>query len=139
VAEGGEGVRSGVVRGNGSGVLVWVRGAGLVLNLPVMLGMALLAWWRETPRFWTNAGGYPVALRNFVLVGYPLVLGLELVLLSWMSVALVRLRRDGDAGVRLCWVLLLFQWAWMALVLAVLIGDNLMNLLEGRPWHWAPS
>jgi hypothetical protein len=119
------------------GSLVW--GSGLVLNLPVMLGMGLMAWLRETPRFWTQAGGYPVGLRNFVLMGYPLLLGLELVLLSWMSVALIRLRREGDAGVVLgLGLLLVFQWVWMALVLGFLIWDNVENLIEGRPWHWAP-
>ena len=42
-------------------------------------GMPLLIWFswlRETPAFWTNAGGYPVWLRELVLLAYyPFLLG----------------------------------------------------------------
>lgn len=42
------------------------------------VGMPLLIWFswlRETPAFWTNAGGYPVWLRDLVLLSYyPLLL-----------------------------------------------------------------
>lgn len=119
-----------------AGPVVWV--AGLLLNLPLMGVMGILALLRETPRFWTNAGGYPIWLRSWVLVGYPLFFGLELLFLSWMTVASLRVKCVRDAGLRLGMGLLLLQWMWTAAVLVFLIWDNVENLIEGRPWHWAP-
>lgn len=121
----------------------WVRAspvigiAGLVLNMPLMVVLGILAWLRETPRFWTHAGGYPVWLRHWVLVGYPLFVGFELVFLSWMTVALLRVRRGGgEVGALVGMALVIFQWLWVSLVLVFLVWDNVANLIEGRPWHW---
>lgn len=45
----------------------------LLVGMPVLLWFS---WLRETPSFWTNAGGYPVWLRDVVRYSYyPLLLG----------------------------------------------------------------
>lgn len=48
--------------------------ARLALALVALaVGMPLLIWFsrlRQTPAFWTNAGGYPVWLRDLVRLSY---------------------------------------------------------------------
>ena len=39
----------------------------LVGGMPLLVSLSLL---RETPSFWTNAGGYPIWLRELVLIAY---------------------------------------------------------------------
>ena len=84
----------------------WVRAspvlgiAGLVVNMPLMAVLGILAWLRETPRFWTHAGGYPVWLRHWVLIGYPLeAVGTDIAALMTITVGGVFAVR-GLSGVR---------------------------------------
>ncbi len=51
---------------------------------------------KETPDFWRNVGGYPVALRALVLVGYYPLLGFNTLLCGFFSVLLAsRVPRAG--------------------------------------------
>jgi hypothetical protein len=87
---------------------------------------------KETPRFWRNEGGYPPELRAFLLDFYYPATGLL------AAVALGALVRALTAGIRPGRVALV---GWLATVLvlgagaALLVANNLTNLLEGRPLH----
>lgn len=101
-----------------------------------MAGLLLpFVWLREAPQFWTNAGGYPLWLRDLVLVAfYPLLLiyvGL-LAFLSWLWIF------RPSRFVRLFCVeavVLLFLWVVVALVATLTLANNIANLIDGRPLH----
>jgi hypothetical protein len=101
----------------------------MLLPLAVWLGMTVL---RESPLFWRNAGGYPVALREFVLGTYYPFTGLLLLsggLGITQSIAGgTRLRRSTVVG-----------WLIVAGItgfgLAYAGANNLANLMDGRPLH----
>lgn len=92
-------------------------------------------WLREDPSFWTYAGGYPVWLRQAVLVGfYPLLLA-QMSLLAFLSWQMLRrpLRHA-----RLCCVemlLVVLHWGVLAVVVLMMVANNLANLIDGRPLH----
>lgn len=95
-------------------------------------------WLREDPQFWTYAGGYPLWLRQAVLVGfYPLLL-LQGVLLAFLSWQLVR---RPSRFARVCCVEALhmgLQWMLLGLVVLMMVANNVANLLDGRPLHDHP-
>ncbi len=102
----------------------------------LMAGLLLpFVWLREAPQFWTNAGGYPLWLRDLVLVAYsPLLLiyvGL-LGFLSWLWIF-----RPSRFARLFCVeaLVLLFLWAVVALVATLMLANNIANLIDGRPLH----
>ena len=108
--------------------------AGTVLNL--MLGVALVfsAMLRETPIFWRNAGGFPVWLREAVLMlFYP-----ALAIFTATGLAAIWLMFAWFVGTRLlkpAWAAVTLQWLlWLAVVL-IALWNNLNNLLAGAPLH----
>jgi hypothetical protein len=103
--------------------------------LPVALLWLVGTILKETPRFWRAEGGYPVQLRMLVLdFHYPFTAGL-LVLCFW---GLLHDLRQGRRPLRPTTV----GWVLLALVLgaglALLVGNNLVNLIEGRALHAHP-
>lgn len=106
--------------------LVW--GACLILggfNFAFMVG----SYMRELPGFWTNAGGFPVLLRECLQVGYYPLFGI-LVLLHTLLAATYRTRSALLLNVLAAIPLALgISYAW---------GNNLLNLWMGRPLHWHP-
>lgn len=102
----------------------------------VLAGLLLpFVWLREQPEFWTYAGGYPLWLRQAVLLGfYPLLLA-QGVLITFLSCLLVR---SPSRFARLVYaeaVVLLLHWAVLALVVLMMLANNVANLLDGRPLH----
>ena len=103
----------------------------------VLLSGALFyfACLRETPSFWTNAGGYPLWLRDLVLEGfYPLLfmyVGL-VAHLSWEAITKPA-RVATFLWLEVCSLLLL--WAAGGLTITIVVANNVTNLLEGRPFH----
>jgi hypothetical protein len=87
---------------------------------------------KETPVFWRNEGGFPPTLRAFILDFYYPVTA---VLLVSSVFALVHDLRQGRRPLRPAMV----AWIIMGLILgaglALLLGNNLVNLIEGRPLH----
>lgn len=115
-----------------------VRGAGLaVANGSLLLVMTPFALLREDPLFWRNAGGWPIWLRELVKdTFYPLLAGelAVLLLLSAMllcSPALLRWRKQ-------TWPIAALMWLWTVAVIVVVAGNNIANVLAGRPLHWHP-
>ena len=113
--------------------LVW---SGLNCLLGLLLILAALL--RENPMFWRNAGGYPIFLRDLVeILFYPALLGyfLGTAAVSLIAVRLLVARfRVGGA--------LLFaglvQWFLLAVILTIVLWNNVDNLLHGQPLHYHP-
>ncbi|MCB1126928.1 MAG: hypothetical protein KDM81_10555 [Verrucomicrobiae bacterium] len=118
-----------------------MRGGAILLALVDTVLLAVIgvfAWWREDPVFWQNSGGWPVGLRAFVRVGFLPLLILHLGLLLWLTwLGLRSLLRRGVS------LLLLGAlpplWVGTLAVVAWLLVNNVLNLLEGRPFHWHPG
>ncbi len=102
----------------------------------LMAGLLLpFVWLRETPDFWTNAGGYPIYLRDLVLVAYYPLLFVYLAWLPFLSWRWI-CRPSRDIR-RFCVeaVLLALLWAVVVLVVMLMLANNIDNLLDGRPLH----
>ena len=110
--------------------------------LPVSLGFSALifgmAWLKETPIFWRNVGGYPLWLRELVLEGfYPSVI-LLLILLLLTTISFLTRPSKGIC----CLVETFFAistWVVFMGAGAVVVTNNVANLLEGRPLHAHPA
>ena len=120
----------------------WVDGAHLIVGVfvnTIFLGLLIFfAYLREQPLFWTNAGNWPIWLRQLVGASfYPLLL-LELILLTIFSGACVRVLSFGYRTAIPAVLVLPFLWVLFILVLLIVGANNLENLIAGRPLHWHP-
>jgi hypothetical protein len=112
----------------------------LVLIGNSLAGLLLLAstLCRETPKFWRNAGGYPVWLRHLIQFGhYPL---LFLVLGGTLAGSLLARRylaRNQGCGTGFV-VVSALQWLLFLVCLVIMLWNNVDNLLHGRPLHYHP-
>lgn len=92
-------------------------------------------WLRETPHFWTDAGGYPIWLRDLLLVAYHPLLFSYMALLGFLSWRLLK-RPPRSAGLFCVEALVLgLLWLVLALVATLMLANNITNLMEGRPLH----
>lgn len=108
-----------------------LHGVNAVL-LPVLLVMVIL---RETPAFWTNAGGYPIWMRDCVQIVFWPLLGVELVcLLMWSLAIVVQCEVDG----RRHWLMksfAAFGWLFATVIIVIAFWNNFENLLSGQDLH----
>jgi hypothetical protein len=110
--------------------------AGAVLNFVSLCLLNLFAWLREEPLFWTNAGGWPIWLRDLVGISfYPLLLIQLLVLTAFTGGCLFhpspRRRRARPEAATLP-----ILWSLFLLVVVIFAANNLGNLVTARPLHW---
>ena len=93
---------------------------------------------REEPSFWHDAGGYPVWVRQLVLVCFYPLLALGLIWLSWISLGGVR---SGILEKNRQWtaVWLAGLWILQGVVFLVIVSNNIDNLRHHRPVHWHPT
>lgn len=113
--------------------LILVGAFWLLANLGFIGTTAL----KETEIFWRNRGGYPVPLRDFVRIFY---YPLTILMLSFQSLTTVSFffsfvkqrRREGLYG------LLVMGPSWLLTLMGIglLVANNVLNFLEGRPLHW---
>jgi hypothetical protein len=92
---------------------------------------------KETPTFWTNAGGYSIAVRDTVLFFYYPLLVLFLLFqvgttVLFASLCLHHPRRFGIFGL----AAMTPAWFLTLVSLALLMANNVANFLHGRPLHW---
>ncbi len=116
-----------------------LTGVGLVLATLVALGLGLLLVWfatlRENQVFWTNAGGYPIWLRDLVCWTYlPLFVGVGLSLMLLSMACFSRICRS-IRFMAVEGILLLACWALLATSGYIAFANNVMNLIEGRDLH----
>lgn len=101
------------------------------------LGIGVLTVLKETPAFWTNAGGYPVGLRHFVLdFYYPLLLTYLVTLIALTLRGVSLLFRNDCAAALLFFAALMPAWLVTFLTIGLLVANNAVNLIEGRPLHY---
>lgn len=97
----------------------------------------VLLWFsvlRENPVFWRNSGGYPILLRDTVLVGfYPLLL-VTVFGLAGLTAFCVRIRMPSGFG---CFEFLVLGlcWALVCGALFVAFRNNVANLWNEKPLH----
>jgi len=111
------------------GMLIGVLLTGF--GLLVLIG----AWLKETPLFWRNAGGYPVELREWLLIGFYPALGLYFLLLAGTGLTGWKLLRQ---NIRDGAVLLLasgLNGILSAVIVTVVLWNNVENLLQNLPLH----
>lgn len=104
-------------------------------HLVLLVVVVSMAWLRETPLFWRNAGGWSEWFRDTVRLSFwPLLLvqTVGLAASTGWGVLLPDPRR-GHLILRLGALMLLWM-AWTGM-LGFVLANNLVNLLEGRPIH----
>ena len=106
----------------------------VLLHVAVASGAWLLylAVVRETPRFWTNAGGYPIWLRETASCYYPMLFGQGALMVFVASSMLL----GPSQSVREWWAEAALLALVGFLVLAsgvVTIADNLTDYIDGNP------
>jgi len=117
-----------------------LTGAWLLLATVLGLGLGVVLVWfavlRENQVFWTNAGGYPIWLRDLVLWCYlPLFggvgLGLAALSMACFSRICRSLRFFAVEG-----LLLVVCWGLLATSGYIAFSNNLINIIEGRDSHY---
>lgn len=106
-----------------------------------LFGVALLigATLKETPVFWLNKGGYPVGLRDFLLVSfYPaaLLYAMLVLLVGWRGWILTGRRNRSGKTLLLSFML---NCGLIMTLITVVTWNNVQNLVEGRPLHFHSS
>ena len=103
----------------------------------IIVGLTLLyfAGLRESQVFWTNAGGYPVELRDTVMdTFYPLLLFYA----AWLLLISYLLFAWPIPSLRFWWLEAAYTfalWGLMGVILFTVVENNIENLIEGRPFH----
>lgn len=109
---------------------------GAVIHFFVLSLLIPVAWLREQPAFWTNAGGWPIWFREFVGASFfPLFL-LEFLLLAAFSSVCVQLLPKQSANGNAAVAVLLLLWMLFLFAVMIIVANNLDNLIAGRPLHW---
>lgn len=86
--------------------------------------------------FWTNAGNWPIWLRELIGASfYPLLL-LEFLLLMAFSGVWVRVLSSGSPAGKTAVAVLPLLWALFLLIVVIMGANNLDNLIAGQPFHW---
>ena len=120
-----------------------LTGAGLLLaTLLVMVLSAVLVWFaflRENQVFWTNAGGYPIWLRDLVLWTYIPLLGVAGLSLMALSMACSSRICRSKRFFAVEGLLLLMGWGLLATSGGIAFSNNIVNIIDGRDLHYHPS
>jgi hypothetical protein len=105
----------------------------LVTLNTLLLVMTVL---RESQLFWRNEGGYPIPFRAFVLNYYaPLFLLMALANVLFSVLGFQRVRKLGLLLV-IFFVFASGIWFLFGSTVAIMVANNVINLLENRPMHW---
>ena len=120
-----------------------LTGAGLLLaTLLVMVLSAVLVWFaflRENQVFWTNAGGYPIWLRDLVLWTYIPLLGVAGLSLMALSMACSSRICRSKRFFAVEGLLLLMGWGLLATSGGIAFSNNIVNIIDGRDLHYHPT
>jgi hypothetical protein len=113
--------------------LCWLATA-LAMPCPLLV-LILFATLREQPDFWHNSGGWPVWLRDLVLVSfYPLLAG-SLCILGALSAFALLLPGNSRTLRAAKGIMLLGLWLLATSALAIAFANNVVNLWNGHPLH----
>ena len=119
-----------------------VAAAGFVIFGVLLLGCGCVLLWfsflRETHSFWLNSGGYPILLRDLVLIFYyPLLLLCIAGMIGLTAAAFVNTRLPIGF---VCFEGLVITGCWSLVIgsMTVSFTNNVDNLWSGRPLHYKP-
>ena len=97
----------------------------------------VLLWFsflRENPQFWRNSGGYPIFLRDLVLVGFYPLLVVTVFGLAGLTAFCARIRMPSGFG---CFesLVIFVCWGLVCGSLFVAFRNNVVNLWNDKPLH----
>jgi len=111
----------------------------VVFGIALLPCECILLWFsylRESHSFWLNSGGYPILLRDIVLMFYYPLLALS-------TIGVVVLTIGASLTLRMPIIFICFEglviiacWALLIGSMTVSFSNNFKNLLEGRPLHY---
>jgi hypothetical protein len=114
-------------------------GVGMIVITLVVIGIGLLLVWfavlRENQLFWTNAGGYPVWLRDLVLVTYLPLLAGTVSLLCGLSMACFAKIGGGLRFFAVESLLIFLAWGILTTSGYIAFENNVRNLINSVPIH----
>ncbi|WP_295446345.1 hypothetical protein [uncultured Thiodictyon sp.] len=113
--------------------------AGAALNFLFLIVLMTFSYLREEPIFWTNAGDWPIWLREMVQSSYyPLIL-LEFLLLAAFSGVTIQQLSARSQSASLAVIALPILWGLLFLVVVNSAANNIENIWNNRPIHWHPQ
>lgn len=127
---------SGVSGPSGTVGRAWVAIGLLCANTLLALGLYGAVTLRENASFWRNSGGYSVEVRESVRLGFPVFLGLDVILVSLAGLVLVRIGKQYPGLSRAGLVVALIQALILGATVERMLRNNVSNLWNGRPLHW---
>lgn len=108
----------------------------VALAMPVPLAVLLcFAALREQPEFWHNSGGWPVLMRQFVLVSFYPLLAVEAGVLGMLSASALGGSSDARGTKIIQGIVLTGLWLLLTCAMAIAFANNFMNILNGQPLH----
>jgi hypothetical protein len=124
------------IRENSTEVLI---GTGLLLATAVIFALGLVLIWfaslRENQVFWTNAGGFPILLRDLVRWTFvPLLIATAIALLG-LSMACFSKLCGSARFIILESLMLLLCWGLLATAGYIAFKNNIHNIILGTPLH----
>lgn len=104
----------------------------------ILIGCLLLVFaiLKENPMFWRNAGGYPIWLRQMVLVTFYPALIVQIPLLLSHSWSVLKHRRIAGSPRWFVTAAIGLPWLLLFITVLIVVGNNLENWMEGRSFHW---
>jgi len=126
----------GVARARETAGRAWVAIGLLCANTLLALTLYGAVMLREDPTFWRNSGGYSVGFRESVRLGFPVFLGLDIVLVGLAVLALIRIGKRYPGLFRAGLVVALIQVLLLGATVERMLRNNVSNLWNGRPLHW---
>jgi len=105
------------------------------LAVPATGGLLFEAVLKETPEFWRNDGGWPIAFRHWVLYSFYPSFFLLAAFLLYLSIGAIRHVRFVRNHPFISMSPLLLAWLVLVATGLVVINDNLGNLLAGEALH----
>ncbi len=109
---------------------LFLSGTGTILLGGIALVFSCL---RETHEFWLNSGGYPVFLRDIVLVSYYPLMLLNFCTLTGLAFALCAKPEMPRGFLKFQMLLLMLGWCFWGASVAISAKNNLKNLPQRPP------
>jgi hypothetical protein len=117
-----------------------VFAAGLVVfGITLLVCNCILLWFsylRESHSFWLNSGGYPILLRDIVLMFYYPLLALSTIGVVGLTIGALLTLRMPIVFISFEGLVIIACWALLIGSMIVSFSNNFKNLWEGRPLHY---
>lgn len=105
------------------------------LTVPVAAWILFEAVLKESSTFWTNAGGWSVTFRHWVLYSFYPSLFLLAAFLLYLSIGGMRHFKFVKAHPIVSLSPLLLAWLVLGATGVVIVTDNMQNIIHGKALH----